>query len=98
MKCVDALVALAIVLLFAPILSSQFLRADETWRKSICILREISETKERINAIEERYGKHEVFSEMSGFRIGKTLVKNAENRDAIFFSFDGRELHWILGR
>lgn len=98
MRCVDALVALAIVLLFAPILSAQFLRADETWRKSIAMLREISETKERINAIEKRYVKLEVFGETPGYRIGKTPDKNAENRDAIFFSFEGQELHWILGR
>ena len=61
MKYVDALAALAIMLLFAPILSAQYIRADATWRKSIETLRQISQTKERINKIEELHGNQEAF-------------------------------------
>jgi hypothetical protein len=98
MKYIDALIALAIMLLFAPVIATQYLKADALYRKSLNSLYDISKTEERINEIAGRYTRHEVQELPEGFRIASLTEVDGTERDAIFFDFDGTERHWILGR
>lgn len=98
MKYIDALIALSIMLLFAPVIATQYLKADELYRKSLNSLSDISKTEERINEISERYKRHEVQELPDEFRMATIAGTDGSTRDAIFFDFDGTERHWILGR